>query len=169
VSSRKSTESASSDTEPMASATDTSTKKYPRLSPATVSTTRRSRWGSTTGAASTPPSHQSRGNLTDRTGPVATATRHTLDRMSPMFKLILLVAAIAAIWWVVTSVRASRGASTTAFTPVEQLSPEVQQTIDAALDRGELIGAIKHYRAATGAGLAESKAAVETRRWKRDG
>ena len=35
--------------------------------------------------------------------------------------------------------------------------------------RGELIGAIKHYRAATGAGLAESKAAVETRRWKRDG
>ena len=52
-------------------------------------------------------------------------------------------------------------------TPVEDLTPEVQQTIDAALDRGELIGAIKHYRAATGAGLAESKAAVETRRWKR--
>jgi ribosomal protein L7/L12 len=166
VSSRKSTESASSATEPMASATDTSTKKYPRLSPATVSTTRRNRRDSTTGAASTPPSHQSGGNLT--TGPVATATRHTLACMSPLFKLILLVAAIAAIWWVVTSVRASRGASTTAFTPVEQLSPEVQQTIDAALDRGELIGAIKHYRAATGAGLAESKAAVETRRWKRD-
>ena len=55
------------------------------------------------------------------------------------------------------------------FTPVEDLTPEVQQTIDAALDRGELIGAIKHYRAATGAGLAESKAAVETRRWKRGG
>jgi len=85
-----------------------------------------------------------------------------------LFKLILLVAAIAAIWWVVTSVRASRGTSTTAFTPVEDLTPEVQQTIDAALDRGELIGAIKHNRAATGAGLAESKAAVETRRWKRD-
>ena len=30
-------------------------------------------------------------------------------------------------------------------------------------------GAIKHYRAATGAGLAASKAAVETRRWKRSG
>ena len=57
----------------------------------------------------------------------------------------------------------------TTFTPVEDLTPEVRQTIDAALDRGELIGAIKHYRAATGAGLAESKAAVETRRWKRDG
>ena len=89
--------------------------------------------------------------------------------MSPLFKLVLLVAAVAVVWWVVTSVRASRGASTTAFTPVEDLTPEVQQTIDAALDRGELIGAIKHYRAATGAGLAESKAAVETRRWKRDG
>jgi ribosomal protein L7/L12 len=89
--------------------------------------------------------------------------------MSPLFKLILLVAVVAALWWVVTSVRASRGTSSTTFTPVEDLTPEVQQTIDAALDRGELIGAIKHYRAATGAGLAASKAAVETRRWKRSG
>ncbi len=89
--------------------------------------------------------------------------------MSPLFKLVLLVAVIAAVWWVVTSVRASRGAAGTSFTPVEELSAEVQQTIDAALDRGELIGAIKHYRAATGAGLTESKAAVETRRWKRGG
>ena len=89
--------------------------------------------------------------------------------MSPLFKMVLIVAAIVAVWWVVTSVRASRGATTTAFTPVENLTPEVQQTIDAALDRGELIGAIKHYRAATGAGLAQSKAAVETRRWKRGG
>ena len=89
--------------------------------------------------------------------------------MSPLFKMVLLVAAVMAVWWVVTSVRASRGTTATAFTPVEDLAPEVQQTIDAALDRGELIGAIKHYRAATGAGLAQSKAAVETRRWKRDG
>ncbi len=89
--------------------------------------------------------------------------------MSPLFKLLLLVAAIALVWWVVTSVRASRGTTTTPFTAVEDLPVEVRQTIDAALDRGELIGAIKHYRAATGAGLAESKAAVETRRWKRDG
>jgi ribosomal protein L7/L12 len=89
--------------------------------------------------------------------------------MSPLFKLLLLVAAVVAVWWVVTSVRASRGTTATTFTPVEDLAPEVQQTIDAALDRGELVGAIKHYRAATGAGLAQSKAAVETRRWKRDG
>lgn len=89
--------------------------------------------------------------------------------MSPFFKLVLLVAVAALVWWVVTSVRASKGTSTTAFTPVDDLSPEVQQTIDAALSRGELIGAIKHYRAATGAGLKESKAAVETRRWKHGG
>ena len=62
--------------------------------------------------------------------------------------------------------RASRGTTATTFTPVEDLAPEVRQTIDAALARGELVGAMKHYRAATGAGLKESKAAVETRRWK---
>ena len=86
--------------------------------------------------------------------------------MSPFLKLVLLVLVAALVWWVVTSVRASRGTTATAFTPVDELAPEVQQTIDAALARGELVGAIKHYRAATGAGLKESKAAVETRRWK---
>jgi ribosomal protein L7/L12 len=87
--------------------------------------------------------------------------------MSPFLKVVLLVLVAALLWWVVTSVRASRGTTATAFTPVDELAPEVQQTIDAALARGELVGAIKHYRAATGAGLKESKAAVETRRWKR--
>jgi ribosomal protein L7/L12 len=89
--------------------------------------------------------------------------------MSPLFKLVLLVALAVLVWWVVTTVRASRGSSSVSFTPVEDLPPEVAQTIDAALARGELITAIKHYRVATGAGLTESKAAVETRRWKRGG
>ena len=90
--------------------------------------------------------------------------------MSPLFKLVLLVAAArGACGGSSRRCGPAAGTTTTAFTPVEDLTPEVQQTIDAALDRGELIGAIKHYRAATGAGLAESKAAVETRRWKRDG
>ena len=89
--------------------------------------------------------------------------------MSPFLKLVLLVAVAALIWWVVTSVRASRGTTSTTFTPVEELTPEVRETIDAALARGELIGAIQHYRAATGAGLKASKAAVETRRWKSGG
>ncbi len=89
--------------------------------------------------------------------------------MSPLFKVMLLVAAVVVVWWVVTSFRNAGGRSDVAFTPVEELDPSVRDTIDAALSRGELIPAIKHYRAATGAGLKESKAAVETRRWKRDG
>jgi hypothetical protein len=89
--------------------------------------------------------------------------------MSPLFKFVLLLAAIAVIWWVVTSYRASQGSSGVRFTPVEDLAPEVRDTIDAALQRGELRPAIQHYRAATGAGPRESKAAVETRRWKTDG
>ena len=85
----------------------------------------------------------------------------------PLFKIVLLVAIAALIWWIVTSVRNSKGSSSVSFTPVEDLPAEVAQTIDAALARGELITAIKHYRVATGAGLSESKAAVEPRRWKR--
>jgi hypothetical protein len=45
--------------------------------------------------------------------------------MSPFLKLVLLVLVAALVWWVVTSVRASRGTTATAFTPVEELTPEV--------------------------------------------
>ena len=43
------------------------------------------------------------------------------------------------------------------FDPYENVSPAVIQ----ALQRGEKIQAIKHYREATGVGLAEAKEAVE--------
>ncbi len=43
------------------------------------------------------------------------------------------------------------------FDPYENVSPAVVQ----ALQRGEKIQAIKHYREATGVGLAEAKEAVE--------
>ena len=89
--------------------------------------------------------------------------------MSPFVKMVLIVAIALVVWWVVSSVRNAAGRSEVAFTPVEELAPEVRDTIDAALARGELVPAMKHYRAATGAGLRESKAAVETRRWKTDG
>ena len=55
VSSRKSTESARRDTDPMESATDASTPKYARLSPATTRTTRRRAVASTTGGGATRP------------------------------------------------------------------------------------------------------------------
>jgi ribosomal protein L7/L12 len=87
----------------------------------------------------------------------------------PFLKVVLLVAAVALVWWVVTSHRASRGTTGLRFTAVEDLAPEVRDTIDSALERGRLVTAIEHYRAATGAGLKESKAAVETRRWRTTG
>lgn len=86
--------------------------------------------------------------------------------MSPFLKVVLVLAVLAAAWWVVTTVRTANGRPGVRFTPVEDLAPEVRDSIDAALSRGELIPAIQHYRAATGAGLRASKAAVETRRWK---
>ena len=82
-----------------------------------------------------------------------------------LLRLVLLVALVLAVVWAFRSYRLSRGVR---FTPVEELAPEVRHSIDAALARGEVGEAMKHYRAATGAGLAESKAAVETRRWKKD-
>ena len=86
--------------------------------------------------------------------------------MSPFVRLVLIVAVAAVIWWALTAYRAGRATDATTFTPVEDLRPEVRQAIDAALARGELGGAVEHYRAATGAGSRESQAAVETHRWK---
>ena len=85
--------------------------------------------------------------------------------MSPFLRLLLIVALALVVWWVVTAYRASRTEATT-FTPVEDLRPEARSAIDAALSRGEVGGAIAHYQAATGAGAKESRAAVETHRWK---
>ena len=89
--------------------------------------------------------------------------------MSPFVKVVLIVAIAMVAWWVVTSFRNTGGRSDVSFTPVDELAPEVRATIDAALARGELDPAIKHYRAATGAGPKESRAAIETRRWKTGG
>lgn len=86
--------------------------------------------------------------------------------MSPFLRLVLIIAVAAVIWWLLTAYRANRATGPTTFTPVEDLVPEVRQAIDAALARGELGGAIGHYRAATGAGPKESQVAVETHRWK---
>ena len=86
-----------------------------------------------------------------------------------LLKLLVLVAAVVAVWDVVRQVRASGASGEVAFTPVEELAAEVRGVIDASLAQGRLVGAVKHYRAATGAGLAQSRAAVETYRWKQGG
>ncbi len=89
--------------------------------------------------------------------------------MSPVLKLVLVVLVVVAVWYVVRMVRAQQNGTDVTFTPVEELSADVRQVIDASLAQGQAIAAIKHYRAATGAGLAQSKAAVETYRWKSGG
>jgi ribosomal protein L7/L12 len=79
-------------------------------------------------------------------------------------QLVVIVALLVLLWFVVTSALRGRSAGRVAFTPVAELSPSARTVIDEAIDRGELIPAIKHYRAETGAGLAAAKAAVETHR-----
>ncbi|MGG5260687.1 hypothetical protein [Phycicoccus avicenniae] len=92
--------------------------------------------------------------------------------MSPLVKVLLLVAVVVAVWYVVRAVRAGSGptlGSHVRFTPVEELPEAAQQAIDVQLGRDQMIAAIKLYREATGAGLKESKTAVETYRWKHGG
>lgn len=87
-------------------------------------------------------------------------------------RLALIVAVIVAVWYVVRAVRAgglpTLGAPVR-FTPVEELPDAHRQAIDVQLARNQLISAIKVYREATGAGLKESRTAVETYRWKHGG
>lgn len=89
-----------------------------------------------------------------------------------LFRLVLIVAVVVAVWYVVRAVRAgglpSLGTSVQ-FTPVEELPEQARQAIDVQLAQEQTIGAIKLYREATGAGLKESRTAVETYRWKQGG
>ena len=71
-----------------------------------------------------------------------------------LLKLVLIVAALVAVWDVVRAVRAQQGGADVTFTPVEELSADVRQVIDASLAQGQAVAAIKHYRAATGARTA---------------
>ncbi len=92
--------------------------------------------------------------------------------MSPLVKLVLLLAVIAAVWYVVRAVRENGVPSLQShvrFTPVDELPEHARQAIDVQLAKGQLIPAITLYREATGAGLKESKTAVETYRWKQGG
>lgn len=74
--------------------------------------------------------------------------------------ILLLVAAV--IFWLGARWGFGRGHVQARFAPVGQLPVEVQQRIDTALRAGDRKGAIDVYRAATGAGAAQAKAAIET-------
>ncbi|MBM6404180.1 hypothetical protein JQN72_07975 [Phycicoccus sp. CSK15P-2] len=92
--------------------------------------------------------------------------------MSPLVKLVLIIAVVVAVWYVVRAVRANGMpglSSHVTFMPVDELPEHARQAIDVELAQDRLIPAIKLYREATGAGLKESKTAVETYRWKHGG
>ena len=89
-----------------------------------------------------------------------------------LFRLVLIVAVLVAVWYVVRAIRSGGlpGSSRElTFTPVEQLPDEARRVIDAALARGERGTALEHYRAATGSGPAQARTAVETYAWKQGG
>ncbi len=88
--------------------------------------------------------------------------------MSPFVKLLLLVVVLAAVWYVVTRVRNAQR-EPVAFQPVSQLPTEQRAAVEAAIANDQLVTAVKLYREATGAGLAASKAAVDTHRGKSTG
>ena len=82
--------------------------------------------------------------------------------MSPFVKLLLLVVVAVVVFYVLTRVRdAQRSVS---FQPVAQLPADRRAAIEDAIAKDQLVTAVKLYRQATGAGLAASKAAVDTHR-----
>ncbi|NHA67321.1 hypothetical protein [Phycicoccus flavus] len=89
-----------------------------------------------------------------------------------LFRLLLIVAVVVAVWYVVRALRSGGVPSLSThvrFTPVEELPAQARQAIDVQLAQDNLIAAIKLYREATGVGLKESKTAVETYKWKQGG
>ena len=87
--------------------------------------------------------------------------------MHPIARLILLIAIVALAFWLVTKLRESTRGDKVSFRPVEDLPPDVQQSIDHALAQGKKVTAVKIYRQATKAPLDAAKAAIDVREWKR--
>lgn len=87
--------------------------------------------------------------------------------MTPITKLVVIIAIAALVFWLVTKLRESTRGDKVSFRPVEDLPADVQQSIDLALAKGKKITAIKLYRQATKAPLDAAKAAIDVREWKR--
>ncbi|WP_377643537.1 hypothetical protein [Oryzobacter terrae] len=86
--------------------------------------------------------------------------------MSPFVKLLLLVAVVAAVWFVLVRVRNAQR-EPVVFTPVEELPDATRDAVDAALANDEVVHAVKLYRDATGSSLMAAKAAIDVRKWKK--
>jgi hypothetical protein len=88
--------------------------------------------------------------------------------MHPFTKLLLILALVVLVFWLVTRFRDRQvPEDPMPPVPVSDLSPRVQESIDHALGEGKTINAIKIYRDATDASLAQAKQAIDVRSWQR--
>jgi hypothetical protein len=88
--------------------------------------------------------------------------------MHPFTKLLLILALVVLVFWLVTRFRDRQvPEDPMPPVPVSDLSPRVQESIDHALAEGRTINAVKIYRDATGASLAQAKQAIDVRSWQR--
>ena len=87
--------------------------------------------------------------------------------MTPLTRLLLIIAVAALVFWLVTRLRDSTRGDKVSFRPVEDLPLDIQQSIDLALSRDSKVTAVKLYREATKAPLDAAKAAIDVREWKR--
>lgn len=88
--------------------------------------------------------------------------------MHPFTKLLLILALVVLVFWLVTKFRDRQVPDEKmAPVPVSDLPPRVQESIDHALTQGKPIQAVKIYRDATSASLAQAKQAIDVRGWQR--
>jgi hypothetical protein len=88
--------------------------------------------------------------------------------MHPFTKLLLILALVVLVFWLVTRFRDRQvPEDPMPPVPVSDLSPRVQDSIDHAISEGRTVNAVKIYRDATGASLAQAKQAVDVRSWQR--
>ena len=88
--------------------------------------------------------------------------------MHPFTKLLLILAVVVLVFWLITRFRDRQvPEEKIAPVPVGDLPPRVQESIDHALTQGKPIQAIKIYRDATKASLAQAKQAIDVRGWQR--
>ena len=88
--------------------------------------------------------------------------------MHPFTKLLLIMALAVLVFWLVTRFR-DRHVPDDAMppVPVSDLPEGVRQAIDHAIAHGRTVQAVKIYRDATKASLAQAKQAVDVRGWQR--
>lgn len=85
--------------------------------------------------------------------------------MSPLFKLVWIILVVLALFWLVTRFRGRNIPQHTGDAiPVSALAPSVISSIDHQLTSNRTIAAVKIYRDATRAPLAQAKLAIDNRR-----